>query len=187
MSQCIKDQPLGVYDQESFATARPKVIQLGRELAKTCEAIFISCAADPGVEELRGELPIPVVGAGESMAAIARAAGSRVGLISLGADFLDSVKETLGSRLIDRVEVLKRKPDSSLEDLETISELIAATIRLERRRANVIALGCTGFSTFGLSAVVAKEVHIPVIDPVLAAGSILYNINILKSQGREKC
>ena len=41
-----------------------------------CQAIIISCAGDPGVPEARQAVPIPVIGAGSSTAALSLFFGS---------------------------------------------------------------------------------------------------------------
>ena len=46
--------------------------------------------------------------------------------------------------------------------------------------AEVIALGCTGLTTIGIAKEIEEEVHIPVIDPVLAEGVFAYFESIRK-------
>lgn len=71
VSRCIPDQPEGIHDDETFAVGVPKVVNLAVELWKEgCQAIIISCAGDPGVPEARQAVPIPVIGAGSSTAAL---------------------------------------------------------------------------------------------------------------------
>ncbi len=84
LNRCIPDQPQGIYDDESERIAVPKILRLGRELAKEgVDAIVISCAADPGVTDLRRELSIPVIGAGSSVSAVALGLAERIGILNL--------------------------------------------------------------------------------------------------------
>ena len=77
VSRCIPDQPEGIHDDETFAVGVPKVVNLAVELWKEgCQAIIISCAGDPGVPEARQAVPIPVIGAGSSTAALSLFFGS---------------------------------------------------------------------------------------------------------------
>ncbi len=57
LSRCIPDQPEGIYDDASEAAAVPKIVRLGMQMVEKedLEALIVSCAADPGVEELRKE------------------------------------------------------------------------------------------------------------------------------------
>ena len=81
-SRCIDDQPYGVHDEESEALAVPKIIELARSWGNI-DALIISCAGDPAVDELRQMLNIPVIGAGESTALLAKRYGQVFGVHSL--------------------------------------------------------------------------------------------------------
>lgn len=68
-SRCIPEQFEGVHDEETERQSIPKVVALAEEMYREgFDAVIVSCAGDPGVEEARKLLPIPVVGAGESVA-----------------------------------------------------------------------------------------------------------------------
>ena len=52
VSRCIEDQPYGIYDRESEEIAKPKVLRLVRRFEEEgFEAVIVSCAADPAVDE----------------------------------------------------------------------------------------------------------------------------------------
>ncbi|RLG11859.1 MAG: hydantoin racemase, partial [Thaumarchaeota archaeon] len=54
LSICIEDQPKGIFDESSEKIAAPKIVEAGRRLLEEgVDAIFVSCAADPAVEDLR--------------------------------------------------------------------------------------------------------------------------------------
>lgn len=171
----IEDQPYGIHDEESEEIARPKVIKLAKEL-EGVEAVIISCAADPGVAELREELRIPVIGAGESLAYISRILGNYVGAITIRDRVPDLVGRELGKHLIawEKVEGVKTGLDLELE--ASYENTLNAARDLVRRGSNVIALACTGFSTIGIAPEIGKKLGLPVVDPILAAGSMAYNL-----------
>jgi Asp/Glu/hydantoin racemase len=171
----IEDQPYGIHDEESQEIARPKVINLAKEL-KGADAIIISCAGDPGVSELKKELPIPVIGAGESLAHVSRTLGNSVGVITITDGVPDVVKRELGKDLLcwKKVEGVKTGLDLELE--ASYENTLNAARQLVMQGSNVIALACTGFSTIGIAPEIGKELGLPVVDPVLAAGSMAYNL-----------
>jgi allantoin racemase len=64
-SQCIADQPEGIHSKKTFDIAVPKIVTLAKEKFSEKDMILVSCADDPGVEEIRKILPdIPVTGGG---------------------------------------------------------------------------------------------------------------------------
>lgn len=97
-SDCIPEQPLGIYNDETEQLANPKIVALGKRMEQDgCKVLVVSCAADPaaaaktlmeqGIEVivfactgfstiglagiLRKELNIPVIDAVEAEGLIA--------------------------------------------------------------------------------------------------------------------
>jgi len=169
----IPDQPTGVHDDETFALAVPKVVDAGRALvAEGARALIVSCAADPGVPELRKVVDVPVVGAGSAGAALALAAGGRVGVLGITPEVPHAVTDVLGPALVaDRV------PDgvtSTLDLLrpETRRRALDATEEMRQAGAEAILFACTGLTTIGLAQDVTERTGLPVVDAVLAAGAV---------------
>jgi len=178
---CIEDQPFGIYDEKTEAIAIPKVIKLAKGL-KGVDAIIIDCAADPGASELKRELPIPVIGAGESLAYVSKTLGNAVGAITITERIPDIVAKVLGKNLIayKKVEGVKTGLDLELE--ASYRNTFDAAEELIGQGCNVIALACTGFATIGIGPKIGKELKIPMVDPILAAGSMAYNL-MLNQEG----
>ncbi|MEA3355770.1 MAG: aspartate/glutamate racemase family protein [Candidatus Bipolaricaulota bacterium] len=183
-SQCIKDQPYGIYDKESEEVAKPKIIKLAKELEGKVEAIIVSCAADPGVKELKNELHIPIVGAGEGLAAVARTLGSSVGVITITDDVPDPVRKGLGEHHLTWAKIEGVETTLDLKENDIVAHTLNAARALKRQGSNVIALACTGFSTINVAPEIGETLGIPVVDPVLATGSIAYNL-MLNKKGRK--
>lgn len=171
VSRCIPDHPDGVHDARTYRTAVPHVVRLAREFYNEgFDAVIVSCAEDPGVEEARSELPIPVIGAGRSMAVIALGLGARIGVIGIGDGVPEPVKEVLGSRIVAYV-----KPRGVEDTLDLLEEggLAAATeagLHLKSLGAEVIGLACTGLSTIDAAGPIAAATGLAVVDPVIAEG-----------------
>lgn len=172
LSRCIHDQPKGVHDDESEAAAIPRIVDLGRTIASEegIDALIISCAADPGVLELREQLDIPVFGAGASVAALALAYGRKIGVLGIIDRAPAAIREVLGAHLI-----AEAKPEGVTNTLDLMEEsgreaASAAVRELGCAGVEVIALACTGFTTIGYADELERIAGVPVLDAVMAAG-----------------
>lgn len=168
-SRCIPDQREGIHNPELKRIAIPKVVELAKQF-QDVEMILVSCADDPGLEEIRQAIPeMPVAGGGEATAAIASRYGGQVGIIGI----VDYLPQNYLNILADRAILVKPDGVDSTLDLMTDKgrqSCILAAKSLKDNGAKVIALACTGFNTIGLADVLEKETGLPVIDPVLAQG-----------------
>lgn len=171
ISRCIPDQPRGVFSDATFALASPKVAELAlqMEAEDSVDAIVLSCAADPGLEQARAAVSVPVHGAGSSAARAALELGSRVGVLDLTQDTPSAVTDVLGDRLVAAVV-----PDEVSETRHLLTEDgRAAAVRgaqeLVQRGADVVMFACTGMTTIGLRHPLAEQLDVPVVDAVLAA------------------
>jgi Asp/Glu/hydantoin racemase len=115
---------------------------------------------------------VPVVGAGSAGAALALAAGGRVGVLGITPDVPQAVTDVLGPALVaDRV------PDgvaSTLDLLrpETRRRALDAAEEMREAGAEAILFACTGLTTIGLAQDVTERTGLPVVDAVLAAGTV---------------
>lgn len=177
LSRCIEGHPRGLWNEEEEARAIPKIVRLGREMAQEgVDALIVSCADDPGVKELRDVLEIPVIGAGSAAAATALALGLPVGVLTIS-DFIPRpVEELLGERIVAffRPEDVRTTLDLMTE--ESYRGFISAGEKLVNCGAKVVLLACTGYSTAGATKVLRAELNVPVIDPVVSAGFIAYQM-----------
>ena len=101
VSRCIPDQWEGIHDDATMAAGVPKVVAMARQMYEEgFDAIIVSCAGDPGVAQARAEVPIPVIGGGESTATLARFYGGKVGTLGITADIPEAYPRILGDALI---------------------------------------------------------------------------------------
>ena len=178
-TKCIPDQYEGIHSQELCDIAVPKIV----ETAKTFEdvdMILVSCADDPGVAEIRKELPgIPVTGGGETTVALALKYGETIGVLGI----TDYAPQAYMRMVPD--QIILGKPDGVDSTLDLMTpEGKASTIRkgmeLKEQGAQVIALACTGLATIGVAKELEEVTGLPVIDPVLAEGLFAYFESIRK-------
>ena len=181
VSRCIEDQPYGIYDRESEEVAKPKVLRLVRRFEEEgFEAVIVSCAADPAVDEARRAVRIPVVGAGSAVASLALACGRRVGVLNLTEETPEVIKRVLGPHLV--AEASPKGVRNTLDLLKDWGQRAAfeALKELVERGVDVVVLGCTGYSTIEFAKRAREVVRVPVLDPVVAAGAV--TLGILKQR-----
>lgn len=172
-SKCIDDQLTGIHDEGTEQLAVPKIIKLAKEW-QGLDALVISCANDPALKELREELRIPVIGAGESTALLATRYGQTFGVLGITEEVPPGYRKTFGNRIVGNC--LPEGIHSTLDLLtpEGKQSVTAKAFELKELGAEVIALACTGMSTIGIAKELEHECHIPVIDPVMAEGLMAY-------------
>ena len=177
ISRCIPDQPSGVHSPDTYAQSVPKVEALASELSNEVDAIIVSCAADPGLEEARLAVGVPVVGAGSAAATLALTLGASIGVLDLTPTTPVAITRILGNRLIasvtpDGVNETRHllTPEGRLATVYAAEKLIAAG-------ADVILLACTGMTSIGVAADLEQRFHVPVVDAVLAAGAAVAQLS----------
>jgi len=170
-SACIPDHPTGIYDQCTEQSAIAAIIRIGNHLAALgCHAIIVSCANDPGVFELRQQLTIPIIGAGSAAACLARSLTDRIGVISIVSSSPPVMTSILGNTLIGTKKPAGINTTLDLASHEAFHATLVAARQLSKAGARALVLACTGYSTIQAAPLLQKRIHIPVIDPVLAAG-----------------
>ncbi len=169
---CIPEQPYGIHDAATEKVAVPKIAAAATQAeADGAEAIFISCAADPGVEAARAILHIPVLGAGTCAAAVAMTLGRKIGVLNLTGNTPASPAALLGERL--EMELAPKGVENTADLLTTQGEE-AAVHALKRLAAkcDVVMLACTGFATIRFAEKMRPKVQIPIVDAVEAGGAM---------------
>ncbi len=176
-SRCIDDQPKGIYDENTSATALPKILRLGEEMERArMKAIVVSCADDPGVEGLRNVVKIPVIGAGSSCACLALSRGTRIGTLGIREGAPRVMKDILGEHLVAETRPEGVRTTLDLMTGEGKENALSAAEYLRKTGAVVIALACTGYTTIGIARDLERAVGIPVIDAVEAAGLFAWHL-----------
>ena len=175
VSRCIPDHPEGVYDQQTEASAEPLVVELAQEFeAEGCSAIIISCAADPGLDTARTCVDVPVIGAGEATALIARAFGQEVGVLGIGKHIPPKMAKILDDMLVSYRVPKDVTVTNDLVNGRSQSAILEVGLELKKDGARIIALACTGLSTAQSAKHLKKATGLRVIDPVSAAGFVAY-------------
>jgi len=175
VSRCIPDQYEGIHDEATKVIALPKIVELAKEMEKEgCEALIISCADDPAVNECREVVKIPVIGGGRSTAALAMFYGEHPSALGITDWLPEGYGKVFGEKLVGSA-----KGEGVVSTLDLMTEKgygasRAAAAAEKEKGADVIALSCTGMSTIDIWKSLEKDLGIPVMDPVMSEGLITY-------------
>ena len=171
VSRCIPNQPEGIHDDQTMALGAPKVVAMAKEMwQEGFDAIIVSCAGDPGVAQARQAVPIPVIGAGESTAALCMFYGSHPAVLGITEDVPAGYQRVFGDHIVDNA---RGKDVESVLDLMTPQGYSATAEQAQRQKqlgADVIALSCTGMSSIQIAPALERETGLPVLDPVMCEG-----------------
>lgn len=181
ISRCIEGHPLGLYDFESERTAIPEIVRVGKVLEDNgAKAIVVSCANDPGINELKRTVNVPVIGAGSSCASLASIYGTRVGVLGI-----TDLPPTPMVKILNEKLFAYEKPygiKTATDIAKNYNAIIESAMRLVEQNIDVLALGCTGFSTLEIAGDLERRFNILVIDPVVAAGLYAYYAAVKRPQ-----
>jgi Asp/Glu/hydantoin racemase len=173
-SRMIPDQNEGIHDAASQEKAAPKIEAVARAFVSDgVDGILVSCAADPAVDQIKTWCPVPIIGAGRPVALLALAAGAPVGVLGLNPEPPKAVADVLGRRICGGAapQGVTTANDLYAPGVEVF--FIAPVEALIQNGACSIALACTGFASLGTAAKLSRRLNIPVVDPVVAAGTII--------------
>lgn len=173
-SVCIPNQPEGIHSPEQTDEAIPKIVQVARECFANKDMILVSCAEDPGVEEIRAAMPgMPVTGGGECAVAAALRYGERVGVLGIVDYAPKAYRRLLGDRLVGNFRPEGVNCTLDLQTPEGHDSCVRTARAMAEAGCEVIALGCTGLGTIGVAAELERVTGLPVIDPVVAMGAFV--------------
>jgi len=172
--------PPSVEDPEAHAWVEHLVVKYGLAWFRQAEAegrpydaIIPNCFLDPGAENLKALVPVPVVGPCEASLALARVLGSRrVAVVTVGNKALWMIEERIRKAgygdLVEGVYGIGLGVLDLDKDREaTVREVVGKAREALRDGADTIILGCTGLA--GLAKEVEEVIKAPVIDPAGAA------------------
>lgn len=175
-SRCIADQDEGVHDEASHAKALPKVLALARAFAaEKVDAVYISCAGDPGVRILQRELAVPVIGAGTATAHAAGAYGVPVGVLGITDDVPEEIAKVLGERIVGSLRPPQLHTTLDLFRPDAMDALAEAGRALKSKGAKLLLLACTGLATINAAPELRRRVGLPVLDPLRCAAACLWS------------
>lgn len=172
-TKCIPDQYEGIHSDKLCKIAVPKIVETAKTFLDV-DMLIVSCASDPGLEEIKEAIPtIPVTGGGETTAALSLRYGDKIGVLGI----TDYAPKAYARML--KGKMILGKPEGVCSTLDLLTEegresTIKKGQELKAQGAQVIALACTGMGTIGIAKKLEKATGLPVIDPVIAEGLFAY-------------
>jgi Asp/Glu/hydantoin racemase len=149
------------------------VIDLWRKYGGAAAGIVISAFGDPGIDALRRETRVPVVGICEASVLEAASSGRRFGIATITPDLVEPIEacvHALGlTHTYTGTRLTTGDPEALAVNPERLEESLAAAvtecIELDHAEAVVIGGGPLGRAAVGLS----NHFAIPIIAPIPAA------------------
>ena len=171
--ESLRQGPYFIETEENEKSAIPdllRVIKEGEE--RGCDAIIVNCFGDPGLEEARKLVKIPVVGAGEASFLKVKEVGRRFSVLTTVVEAVRRVKRNARKCNVEGFLVSVRPLGMHVLELSQRERLRKALVMeggkaVEEDHAEVIVLGCTGM--VGNAQWLSKKLGVPVVDPAKAA------------------
>ncbi|MGD9567098.1 MAG: aspartate/glutamate racemase family protein [Sedimentibacter sp.] len=168
-TRCIPNQYKGLYNKDAHDKAFPDIIKIAKEWENEIDGLIISCADDPGVNYLKKELSIPVIGAGSSVACLSMLYDLKVGIIGIEQKPPENVINLIGERISGYIVPEGVVNTNDLQTEEGKKAILDSAYKLKDMGAEIIIFACTGLTTAGAIKII-KEVELPVVDGVIAEG-----------------
>lgn len=167
------DGPEGIVTQADFEDAwRRMAACASNGFSGTYDAAVIACFSDPGLEAVRSQCAIPVIGMGEAGMRCALRAGGRVGVVAVADAAIARhlaywERMGVGHRVVGE-RALNISVAASGDHEQAFARMLAAAETLrDALHADAILLGCAGMSA--LRGQLESALGVPVIDPCAAA------------------
>jgi allantoin racemase len=162
--------PQMIIDPTALAASAPQVVEIGTTLGKDFSGIIISAFGDPGIDDLRKQTKIPVVGIAEAAMLAASANNRRFGVATTTPALVPSIDARaagLGlAKLYTGVRLTPQDPNKLVADpaqlLAALRQAVSDCIELDHAEAVVIGGGPLGNAATALTPMFA----VPVIAPI---------------------
>jgi Asp/Glu/hydantoin racemase len=171
--ETLVEGPPGIESQRQADLTIAPMLQLAKSLEDKALGYVIACFGDPGMQALRDQTALPVVGIQEAAVCTALTLGQRFGVIAILPPSIPRHLRSLGS-----MGVLGRLAgDRSLgltvaelaEPGRSLAAMIATGLRLrDEDGADVVIMGCAGMAAY--RDPLEQALGIPVVEPCQAAG-----------------
>ncbi len=168
--------PKSVESVEAYAEVVPIVLKMLKENKDLYDGFIINCFLDPGVELSRSVTSKPVIGPCKASMSLASFLSRKVGVVTVGNEALWLIKERIRYWGYEDILVGIEGTGFGVLDIDedkerTLRELVDKSLKLRKKGAEIIVLGCTGLA--GLAQEVQKRTGIPTIDPAGASMKLL--------------
>jgi Asp/Glu/hydantoin racemase len=173
-----------ILDGNQLAAAAAGVVEMGESVRHSADGIIICAFGDPGIDELRSTLDIPVVGICHASILEASVDGRRFGIATVTPKLVDSFRAKVlelgvehlytGTRLTAGDPLALAADATALEDALAVA--VQQSLHDDGAEAVIIGGGPLGQAAEGLS----RRFDAPVVAPITSA------VDLLMRQMRER-
>ncbi|RKL64027.1 hydrogenase expression protein HupH [Thermoanaerobacteraceae bacterium SP2] len=171
---CLRAGPTSIECFFDEKAAVPYILEeVVRAEKENQDAVIINCFGDPGLWAAREIAKIPVVGAGQASLLIASFLGEKVAIVTVVDKVCPLIRRNIRLYHLDSIVTSIRAVQIPVLEIEKKLDYVEDVIlkesqaAIEKDGADVIVLGCTGFTK--LSRKLYTKLSVPVVDPTLAA------------------
>jgi len=168
--------PFGVpyiVEEHQLPTGAAAVLSVLTDPARRYDGAVVAAFGDPGLDEARRRLPVPVVGIAEAAMLTACMLGRRFGVVTTVPTLIPAFRALAAAYGLDRRLAGVRGEATDLNRIATDADSVAAMLTLlartviEKDGADVVILG--GGPLAGMDRRIADAVGVPVLDGVSCA------------------
>lgn len=150
------------------AKAAPGMAELIRQNEDEYDAFVVACHCDPNLDLLKEITAKPVIGIGEASMHLACLLGHSFSVVSSARHSIPNKMALVHKYALDGNCASVRGPQKGFDDPSVEGPYLdAARTALQQDMAEVIVLGCAGFS--GMDRKLSAELGVPVLDGVVCA------------------
>lgn len=168
--------PMMIVNGEQLSASEAQVIEIGQSRKDSCAGIIISAYGDPGVDYLRDDLNIPVIGICEASMIVAAQGGRKYGVATVTPDLAEQIERRaayLGlSHLYTGIRCTPGDPKEIAGQPQRLQEELALAVKLclsDGAEAVVIGGGPLGEAAVQLQAMF----DVPIIAPISSAVELM--------------
>jgi len=171
--ESLKQGPCFIETEEDEKSAVPDLLRVVKEgEEKGYDGVIINCFGNPGLEEARKVVKIPVIGAGEASFLKVKEAERRFSVLTTVEEAVRRVRRNARKWGVESFLVSVRPLGMHVLELGQKERLRKALVveggkAVQEDHAEVVVLGCTGMA--GNAEWLSKKLGVPVIDPAKAA------------------
>jgi len=169
----LKNGPSFIETEEHEKLALPDLLRVVKDGEKQgYNAIIINCFGDPGLDEARKTVNVPVVGAGEASFSNVKEAKKRFTVMTTVQEAVARVRRNALKHDAEPLLASIRPLDMHVSELVQKQRLRKALLNegkkaLKEDHVDIIVLGCTAMT--GNAEWLSKRLDVQVIDPIQAA------------------
>jgi Asp/Glu/hydantoin racemase len=166
-----------ILDSNELAAAAAGVVEMGESVRHSADGIIICAFGDPGIDQLRSALDIPVVGICHASILEASANGRRFGIATVTPKLVDSfltkIRELNVGHLYAGTRLTPGEPLALAADAAALEDALAVAVQQslhdDGAEAVIIGGGPLGQAAAGLS----RRFDAPVVAPIASAVDLL--------------